>query len=215
MKSIDFVAASFRRELEEDEFWLNPQDDSDEENSSESISSVNNSKYVASTAKKAAVTSEVLMMAKANYNFTAESENEVSLKKGEIIKVTKRIDEGWWVGTCNGQSGMFPSNYVSIIEDEREYQEKEEVLKLNLNINNESSDSNDESKSSQAVIKPGFSYLPQGTPITFIGRKALNAKSHEQEEKVEIIASCGQCSCDEFMANVFKIGHCNNCFHKH
>lgn len=29
------------------------------------------------------------------------------------------------------------------------------------------------------------------------------------------VAACGDCGCDEFVANVFKKGHCNNCFHKH
>ncbi|KAG2195948.1 hypothetical protein INT47_007084 [Mucor saturninus] len=28
-------------------------------------------------------------------------------------------------------------------------------------------------------------------------------------------SSCGECGCDDFTANVFKKGHCNNCFHKH
>lgn len=27
--------------------------------------------------------------------------------------------------------------------------------------------------------------------------------------------ACGDCGCDEFTANIFKKGHCNNCFHKH
>ncbi|KAL9548187.1 hypothetical protein MBANPS3_005802 [Mucor bainieri] len=26
---------------------------------------------------------------------------------------------------------------------------------------------------------------------------------------------CGECGCSEFTANIFKKGHCNNCFHKH
>lgn len=208
MKSIDFVAASFRRELEEDESWLNPQDDSEGEHYHNSKANNETSNFIPGT-KKVMETSEDLMMVKANYNFAAESENEISLRKGDIIKVTKHIDEGWWIGTCNGKNGMFPSNYVSIIEDEKQNPVKD------LNAENEPPDSLDESKSSQTVAKPGFSYLPQGTPITFIGRKAVNSKSNEQDEKVEIIASCGQCNCNEFAANVFKIGHCNNCFHKH
>lgn len=27
--------------------------------------------------------------------------------------------------------------------------------------------------------------------------------------------NCGDCGCSEFTANIFKKGHCNNCFHKH
>ncbi|KAI8051375.1 uncharacterized protein B0P05DRAFT_313557 [Gilbertella persicaria] len=29
------------------------------------------------------------------------------------------------------------------------------------------------------------------------------------------VASCQECGCNDFTANVFKKGHCNNCFHKH
>ncbi|KAI8083055.1 uncharacterized protein BX664DRAFT_339715 [Halteromyces radiatus] len=29
------------------------------------------------------------------------------------------------------------------------------------------------------------------------------------------VANCQDCGCDDFSANLFKKGHCNNCFHKH
>ena len=215
------MAASFRRELEEEEFWLNSQNDSEEEGiSAESGSNVNNMKAknqainAAPVPKFDQICSDGLMMVKANYNFTAESENEMSLNKGDIIKVTKHIDEGWWVGVCNGKSGMFPSNYVSVIEYKNRNSEKMEALDLKLKSTSESSNPYDESKSSQLALKPGFSYLPQGSQITFIGRKAIDSKSHE-EAKIEIATFCGQCDCEEFAANFFKPGHCNNCFHKH
>lgn len=31
----------------------------------------------------------------------------------------------------------------------------------------------------------------------------------------ESAPACHDCGCDDFTANVFKKGHCNNCFHKH
>ncbi len=160
------------------------------------------------------VNPEKYTMVKANYNFIAEGEKELSLKKDDIIKVTKQIDEGWWIGTCNGKSGMFPSNYVSIIGEDEFENEKNDLPKIkNLKIS-EPTESCDESKLTQSVQKPGFSYLPMGAPITFIGRKGGQQKNNDQV-KVEAIASCGQCDCEEFAANVFKQGHCNNCFHKH
>ncbi|KAI8647696.1 hypothetical protein BD408DRAFT_408340 [Parasitella parasitica] len=30
-----------------------------------------------------------------------------------------------------------------------------------------------------------------------------------------VTPDCGECGCSEFTANIFKKGHCNNCFHKH
>ena len=36
---------------------------------------------------------------------------DLSFTEGDIIKVHK--DEGdWWEGSCNGQEGLFPANYV-------------------------------------------------------------------------------------------------------
>ena len=48
----------------------------------------------------------------AQYDFTAEMSGEISISKGDIIKVTEKFDEGWWQGECNGRSGLFPANYV-------------------------------------------------------------------------------------------------------
>lgn len=149
-------------------------------------------------------------MAKANYEFNAESKNELSLKKGDIIKVTKRIDEGWWVGICNGRNGMFPSNYVSVIDDNKV--SKNDIKNLNSTLKSEDYNLNEDSKTLQSMAKPGFSYLPKGAPISFIGRRSTGIETIKEEL---IISSCGECKCEEFSGNVFKPGHCNNCFHKH
>ena len=144
------------------------------------------------------------MLVRANYKFIAENSNEISLNKGDVIKVMKQIDEGWWIGTCDGKTGMFPSNYVSRI-DPSENQE------------NEAKESFDEVKKSvvqEAASKQGHSYLPKGAPISYIGRNTNNAKNNEGRHEVSNM-SCGQCDCIDFNANVFKAGQCNNCFHKH
>lgn len=38
------------------------------------------------------------------------------------------------------------------------------------------------------------------------------AKSPTTEEPVK---ACDTCGCTRFQKNAFKVGHCNNCFHKH
>ena len=216
MKSIDFIAASFRRELEEDDFWLDSHDDSEDEISSEPTFSKFTIKSKEATTseieKKEEKTSSFLV--KADYNFIAEAENELSIKKGNIIKVMKKIDDGWWVGSLNDKTGIFPSNYVTVVEtnggSENEYKSS--------NIDDKKkpeSDEIDESKSIQTISKPGFSYLPQNTPITFIGRKGNQVKTEENQPQANVSTSCGDCDCEEFSANVFKQGYCNNCFHKH
>ncbi|KAL7310474.1 Protein BZZ1 [Mucor circinelloides] len=47
------------------------------------------------------------------YDFEAVNAEELNIRQGDIITVTKKDDSGWWEGTLNGQSGIFPSNYVN------------------------------------------------------------------------------------------------------
>lgn len=46
------------------------------------------------------------------YAFEAENDGEMTIKRGDVITVLRRIDSGWWYGRCNGVEGMFPANYV-------------------------------------------------------------------------------------------------------
>jgi hypothetical protein len=50
-------------------------------------------------------------MVRANYSFTAENKEELSITKGEIISVIEEVDKGWWVGEVRGMRGLFPSKY--------------------------------------------------------------------------------------------------------
>jgi hypothetical protein len=46
------------------------------------------------------------------YDFEAVNAEELNIKQGDTIIVTKKDDSGWWEGTLNGHSGIFPANYV-------------------------------------------------------------------------------------------------------
>ncbi|EJD08583.1 uncharacterized protein FOMMEDRAFT_117069 [Fomitiporia mediterranea MF3/22] len=56
------------------------------------------------------------------YDYEAEEENEMPLTEGETIEQIEQIDEGWWSGVGAGgtKSGLFPANYVEIIEQAEE-----------------------------------------------------------------------------------------------
>ncbi|KAI8373277.1 hypothetical protein BD560DRAFT_328204 [Blakeslea trispora] len=47
------------------------------------------------------------------YDFDATVAEELDLKEGDIIYVTKKDNSGWWEGVIDGKTGIFPSNYVS------------------------------------------------------------------------------------------------------
>lgn len=53
------------------------------------------------------------------YDYEKGEDNEIELKEGELVTNIEKVDEDWWMGTnSHGESGLFPSNYVTIVEDD-------------------------------------------------------------------------------------------------
>ncbi|CAH8870183.1 unnamed protein product [Trichobilharzia szidati] len=48
------------------------------------------------------------------YDYTAEESDELTIKKGDIIKDVSQFEEGWYIGSLNGRIGVFPDNFVKI-----------------------------------------------------------------------------------------------------
>ena len=53
---------------------------------------------------------------KALYDFKAKEENELTLKKGDIIKYVKKSDNGWSEGLKDGVHGFYPTSYAETVE---------------------------------------------------------------------------------------------------
>ncbi|WFD00630.1 actin binding protein [Malassezia yamatoensis] len=52
------------------------------------------------------------------YDYDAAEDNELSLKEGDRLSQVDQVDEGWWSATdSNGNTGLFPANYVELIEN--------------------------------------------------------------------------------------------------
>lgn len=58
--------------------------------------------------------------ARAKYNFIAQTHLELSLAKGELVTVTRRVDDNWYEGKIGGRKGIFPVSYVDILIDPTE-----------------------------------------------------------------------------------------------
>uniref|UniRef100_A0A3B4H6A4 Osteoclast-stimulating factor 1 n=1 Tax=Pundamilia nyererei TaxID=303518 RepID=A0A3B4H6A4_9CICH len=50
------------------------------------------------------------------FDYQPQNEDELELKVGNIVEITEEVEEGWWSGTLNGKSGIFPSNFVKELE---------------------------------------------------------------------------------------------------
>ncbi|CAM9377714.1 unnamed protein product [Lampetra fluviatilis] len=55
--------------------------------------------------------------ARALYDYQAADDTEISFDPGDLISDIEQIDDGWWNGLGpDGSRGMFPANYVELVE---------------------------------------------------------------------------------------------------
>jgi len=47
------------------------------------------------------------------YKYQRQNADELSFEKGCVINVINKLESDWWTGELNGQTGVFPSNYVA------------------------------------------------------------------------------------------------------
>eukprot|EP00026_Physarum_polycephalum_P008255 Phypoly_transcript_08335.p1 GENE.Phypoly_transcript_08335~~Phypoly_transcript_08335.p1 ORF type:complete len:417 (-),score=147.71 Phypoly_transcript_08335:94-1344(-) len=52
--------------------------------------------------------------ARANFDFNAQDEDEISFHKGDILNILNNEGD-WWEGELNGKRGNLPSNYVTVL----------------------------------------------------------------------------------------------------
>ena len=51
------------------------------------------------------------------YDYEKAEENELGLREGEYVTNIEMVDDDWWMGeNSRGESGLFPSNYVELVE---------------------------------------------------------------------------------------------------
>lgn len=52
------------------------------------------------------------------YTYEAQSTDELSFHKGSVLTVVSK-DGDWWRGELNGETGLFPSNYVQPLMEQQ------------------------------------------------------------------------------------------------
>lgn len=57
-------------------------------------------------------------LVEALYDYTKDKEDELTFAMGSIIYVVKKNDDGWYEGVLDGNTGLFPGNYVEAVGSE-------------------------------------------------------------------------------------------------
>lgn len=61
-------------------------------------------------------TSTDISWARALYDYEAQADEELSFLEGALIRILRKddggVDDGFWEGECNGNTGVFPSLVV-------------------------------------------------------------------------------------------------------
>jgi hypothetical protein len=53
------------------------------------------------------------------YDYEKAEDNEIELKEGDYVTKIEMVDDDWWMGqNVSGETGLFPANYVELVEDE-------------------------------------------------------------------------------------------------
>ncbi|XP_048258428.1 SH3 domain-containing kinase-binding protein 1-like isoform X8 [Haliotis rufescens] len=118
---------------------------------------------------------------KVMFDYTPENEDELLLKEGEIIDFIREVEDGWWEGSNNGPSGVFPSNFVEMCEEQPEDAGQPDVpdKPSGIGSGDESSGSVHEIKGKK-VIGIGLGNIFQGGPI-----KLRSAPKNKEAPPVE------------------------------
>lgn len=50
------------------------------------------------------------------YSYQENKPDELTLAVGDVVEIFEEVEEGWWRGKLKGKVGVFPSNFVELIE---------------------------------------------------------------------------------------------------
>ena len=57
----------------------------------------------------------ICVSVRALYDYTAASEDELTFRVGDMIRLVDSSDPDWWEGELDGKRGAIPANYVLLL----------------------------------------------------------------------------------------------------
>jgi len=55
--------------------------------------------------------------AKVTFDYEAQDQDELFLKVDDIVAILGEEEQGWWKGKLGNKIGVFPSNFVELIDE--------------------------------------------------------------------------------------------------
>lgn len=59
------------------------------------------------------------------FDYEAQDQDELSLKVDDIVDIMGEEEQGWWKGQLGNKIGVFPSNFVELIDKKDAVQAKD------------------------------------------------------------------------------------------
>ncbi|XP_021568774.1 hematopoietic lineage cell-specific protein [Carlito syrichta] len=88
----------------------------DQEGDYEDVLEPKDSSFSSTAAGYAGGAEAMGISAVALYDYQGEGSDELSFDPDDIITDIEMVDEGWWRGHCRGHFGLFPANYVKLLQ---------------------------------------------------------------------------------------------------
>lgn len=90
------------------------------------------------------------------HDYNPENEDEIKLMRGEYVTVVDQLDnDGWWKGTSeSGGTGVFPSNYVQLLEEEKPPQRPARTRPATVKTESSASVNSSNNNSSDSMARP-------------------------------------------------------------
>jgi hypothetical protein len=169
----------------------------------------------------------------------------MSIGVGELVVVLEEVDPGWYIGEILGEesrTGMFPATYCTVVDSPPPAPRRPPKPSSPTKSESDALGDMDEQVASlslrKAAVRPAavprtisatatvtvarsgsMKKKPPPPPISRGSKPAISAGSTAASTSASVAggsdAKCRECGCEEFRANVFKKGSCNNCFHVH
>ena len=58
-----------------------------------------------------------VVFVKVLFDFSAQSEEELSVHEGDVIQLVGEVDENWLLCEVDGREGIVPASYASVLAD--------------------------------------------------------------------------------------------------